>query len=162
MWRKLNQLIVRLWTMSRQGDVRTQAKSTKEVAELLSDKEFNPSDYMRARRPELFSDSISATEVSLTREVFEYHLDTLTSRKEETIFEHFCRRLAEREICPNLLPQTGPTGGGDSKTDSENYPVAESIAIRWYEGEDPIAAEQRWAFAFSAMKKWRPKVISDV
>ena len=140
--------------MSQGKDVRPRVKSTKEIEKLLSNEEFRPSDFMRARRPELFSDSTNSPGVFLTREVFEYHLDTLTSRKQETVFEHFCRRLAEREICPNLLPQTGPTGGGDSKTDSENYPVAESIAMRWYEGIDSsAAAKERWAFAFSAKKK---------
>ena len=69
--------------------------------------EFKPSEYMRARRPELFSDSITVEEEPLLgREVFEYHLDTLTSRKQEYEFEHFARRLAERELCPNLIPQT--------------------------------------------------------
>jgi hypothetical protein len=138
-------------------------KSSKELSDLFSKEEFKPSEYMRARRPELFSDSRIESEPLLSRELFEYHLETLTSRKEEAKFEHFSRRLCEREICPNLLPQTGPTGGGDSKTDSENYPVAESIAMRWYEGVDPVAsAKERWSFAFSAKKKWRQKAISDV
>lgn len=86
---------------------------------------------MRARRPELFSDSKIVGEAHLTREVFEYRLETLTNRKEETIFEHFARRLAEKEICPNLLTQTGPTGGGDSKVDAETYPVADALSVRW-------------------------------
>jgi hypothetical protein len=149
--------------MNERKDARPRVKSTKEVADALSNEDFRPSDFMRARRPNLFSDSTNSPGASLTKEGFEYHLETLTNRKEETVFEHFCRRLAEREICPNLLPQTGPTGGGDSKTDSENYPVAESIAMRWYEGEDSAAAaKERWAFAFSAKKKWRPKLDSDV
>lgn len=137
-------------------------KSSKELSEQLTRGDFKPSRYMRARRPELFSDSTVESQSLLSRQLFEYHLDTLTSRKEETVFEHFARKLSEREICPNLLPQTGPTGGGDSKTDSENYPVAKAIAMRWFEGDPETAAAQRWAFAFSAMKKWRPKIISDV
>lgn len=124
--------------------------------------EFRPSEFMRARRPELFSDSKVISEPRLTREIFEYHLETLTSRKEETVFEHFARRLAEKEVCPNLLPQTGPTGGGDSKVDTETYPVAESISLRWYEGLEKGANSERWAFAFSAKKNWRSKVQSDV
>jgi hypothetical protein len=72
----------------------------------------------RTPSPELFSDSRLVEQPRLTREVFEYHLETLTSRKQEIEFEAFCRRLAEKELCPNLLPQTGPTGGGDSKVDS--------------------------------------------
>lgn len=148
--------------MNRRKPSSDKPKSSKELSEQLTKHEFRPSEYMRARRPELFSDSTAESQSLLGRELFEYHLETLTSRKEETKFEHFARRLCEREICPNLLPQTGPTGGGDSKTDSENYPVAKSIAMRWYKGDPAASAEQRWAFAFSAMKKWRPKVISDV
>ncbi len=89
---------------------------------------------MRSRHPDLFSDSSLANDYFLTQSVLEYHLDTLTSRKQEYDFENFCRRLSEKEICPNLLPQTGPLGGGDSKVDSENYPVADKIIENWYEG----------------------------
>lgn len=117
---------------------------------------------MRARHPELFSDSCVTSLPTLTKEVFEYHLELLTSRKEETVFEHFCRRLAEKELCPNLSPQTGPTGGGDSKCDAETYPVAEQIALRWYEGQASVATQERWALAFSAKQEWRSKVRSDV
>ena len=56
-------------------------------------KDFKPSEFMRARRPELFSDSKIYKEPRLTREVFEYHFDTLTNRKQENEFEHFCRKL---------------------------------------------------------------------
>lgn len=122
----------------------------------------SPSEFMRARRPELFSDSEIIRETLITREMFEYHLDTLTSRKQEIQFEHFCRQLAEKEICPNLRPQTGPTGGGDSKADSETYPVADGIALRWYEGLAREASEERWAFAFSTKKTWVAKAESDV
>lgn len=117
---------------------------------------------MRARRPELFSDSQAITEFRLTRGLLEYHLDTLTNRKQETEFEHFARRLAEKEICPNLIPQTGPTGGGDSKTDTETYPVSEAISERWYHGIGQEARDERWAFAFSAKKKWKTKVQNDI
>jgi hypothetical protein len=122
-----------------------------------------PSDYMRARRPSLFSDSKTHRQPQLSRPAFEYFLKTITSRKQEVDFEYFCRRLAEKEICPNLLPQTGPTGGGDSKVDSETYPVAREISMRWYEGEcGNRAANESWAFAFSAKEHWRPKVQDDV
>jgi hypothetical protein len=121
----------------------------------------NPSELMRARHPDLFSDTRVDEALSLPRAVFEYHLDTITSRKQEYEFEHFCRKIAEKEICPNLRVQTGPTGGGDSKVDTETYPVAEEIAERWWTGE-PSAGRERWAFAFSAKKAWKPKVKADV
>jgi hypothetical protein len=112
-------------------------------------------------RPHLFSDTQPDTSPRLPKTHFEYHLETLTSRKQEYEFEHFCRKLAEKEICPNLRTQTGPTGGGDSKVDTETYPVADEIAERWWIGE-PAAGSQRWAFAFSAKKEWREKLKSDV
>lgn len=129
---------------------------TKDLEEMLS-----PSDLMRARHPDLFSDTIVDEVERLPKPVFEYHLDSLTNRKQEYEFEYFCRKLAEKEICPNLRPQTGPTGGGDSKVDTETYPVAEEIALRWWSGS-PAAGAERWAFAFSAKKAWKAKVASDV
>jgi hypothetical protein len=123
---------------------------------------IQPSAFLRALRPELFSDSRAVEQPRLTRAVFEYYLDTLTSRKQEIEFETFCRRLAEKELCPNLLPQTGPTGGGDSKVDSETYPVSGEISDRWYVSKPQEAGEGRWAFAFSAKEDWRTKVQQDV
>ncbi|MBN2797413.1 MAG: hypothetical protein JXR88_18535 [Clostridia bacterium] len=70
--------------------------------------------------------------------------------------------LAEKTICPNLLPQTGPTGGGDSKVDSETYPVSDDISSRWYFGVGNKNSQERWAFAISAKKDWKSKVKFDV
>ena len=123
---------------------------------------FKPSDFMRGRRPGLFSDTVVKRGPLLTRAQLEYHLETLTARKQEIAFENFCRQLAQKEICPNLLPQTGPTGGGDSKADTQTYPVADALSLRWLEGVGREAAQERWAFAFSAKKDWRGKVESDV
>lgn len=124
--------------------------------------EFSPREFLRARRPEKFSDSFVEERQTLDRSMLEYHLGTITSRKQEYRFERFARHLAEREICPNLLPQTGPTGGGDSKVDSETYPVADDLSLGWYMGIGREAASKRWAFAFSAKEKWRGKARSDV
>ncbi len=121
----------------------------------------SPRELMRARHPDLFSDSVVEERPILARPVFEYHLETLTARKEEYQFEHFCRLIAEKEICPNLRVQTGPTGGGDSKVDSETYPVAKEISDRWWLGE-PSGGSERWAFAFSAKKAWKPKLEADI
>jgi len=123
---------------------------------------FAPRNYMRGRRPERFSDSIRVERPVLDRPVLEHHLATLTSRSQEAQFEEFGRKLAQREVCPNLIPHTGPTGGGDSKVDSETYPVAPAIAASWYVGTGGQSANERWAFAISAKKVWKPKVKSDV
>jgi hypothetical protein len=120
-----------------------------------------PSDFMRAWHPELFSDSVE-TEPPLPRELFEFHLDEITSKRKELEFEDFCRRLAERELCPNLRPQTGPIGGGDSGVDAATYPVSQDLAERryWYSVASPPGGP--WAFAFSAKKAWHAKVSEDV
>jgi len=126
--------------------------------------QFRPSAYMRARRPYLFSDTEIGQQAHLDRTTFEYHLETLTNRKQELDFEHFARRLAEKEICPNLLPQTGPTGGGDSKVDSETYPVSRHVSDRWYyaDARGREGSTERWAFAFSTKEDWRTKVRNDI
>lgn len=121
---------------------------------------LKPSEFLKGRRPEEYSDSFENLEIQPSKSLLEYHLETLTNRGQENEFERFARMMAEHLICPNLLPQTGPTGGGDSKVDSETYPVADDIAMRWYQGSD--SSEQRWAFAFSAKKDWKPKVKSDI
>ena len=139
-------------------------RRTKSVADLIDDSggAHSPSQFMRARRPELFSDSKTLSESQLSKDVLDYRLGILTSKKQEIDFEHFCRRIAEAEICPNLAAQTGPTGGGDSKVDSENYPVSTNINSRWYYGVPNNSQEERWAFAFSAKREWRSKVKADV
>jgi hypothetical protein len=123
--------------------------------------DFEPAEYMRLQHPDLFSDSTPISRPQLSRELFEYYLETLTNRNQETEFAYFCRRLAEKEICPNLRAQTGPTGGGDSKADSETIPVSTALSELWV-GADPRAGDERWAFAFSAKKDWKAKVRSDV
>ncbi|MDP3922616.1 MAG: hypothetical protein Q8Q84_04495, partial [Hydrogenophaga sp.] len=129
----------------------------------MNTENVNPSyrEFMRARRPQLFSDTLRTEIGEMDRRQFEFHLMSLTSRKEETAFENFARVLAEKELCPNLIPQTGPTGGGDSKVDTETYPVASTIATLWFEG-NPSSASERWGFAVSAKADWKPKVRSDV
>lgn len=122
---------------------------------------FSPRRYMRARRPHLFSDSKQLSIPSVTREVLSHHIETLTNQTDESAFETFARRLAAKFISPNLKPQTGPFGGGDGKTDSETYPVAEAVAQRWFVS-DTAGAHEHWAFAFSCQKGWRSKVRKDV
>ncbi len=116
----------------------------------------------RNMHPEQFSDSFIVKRGKLDRDFLDYYLDTLTNRNMDKQFEELCRHIAEVEICPNLLPQTGPTGGGDSKVDSETYPVSDSITEMWYSTLGNKAGSERWAFAISAKKDWKAKVKSDV
>lgn len=128
----------------------------------LADQQFSPRDFMRSRRPELYSDLAPERQPIVDKTFLNFVLAQLTEEKKEIQFETFCRKLAEKEICPNLLPQTGPTGGGDSKVDSETYPVSDAIADRWYIGDPQRASRERWAFAISAKANWRSKAKDDV
>lgn len=130
-------------------------------SESSKESKLSPRELMEQRHPELFSDSVQVTEPSpVSRSLLLFHLGNITAEKQENQFEQFCTRLACREICPNLIPQTGPSGGGDSKVDSETYPVAKEIAMRWCIGD--ASASERWAIAISAKQDWRSKCQSDV
>lgn len=121
-----------------------------------------PSEYYRMRRPEYFSDSKVSSEVLLTKEVLAFELEKISTNQKQDLFEGFCRRLIEKVIAPNLIPQTGPTGGGDGKTDAETYPVSEEISDRWFIPENGWNKDEKWAFAISAKKEWKSKAQSDI
>ena len=124
--------------------------------------DLRPSVFYRREHPDYFSDTTEVAEPELPKDLLVFHLDQLTASKKEREFEDFCRRLAEHEICPNLMPQTGPVGGGDSKTDSSTYPVDPELAQhRWWVGHTAPANED-WAFAFSTKRDWRAKVKADI
>lgn len=122
---------------------------------------ISPSEFMRELRPEYYSDTENREVYILESPVFEYHLETITNRNETHKFEVFCRQLCQRTICPNLRAHTGPDGGGDSKVDTETHPVANEVSILFFIGE-PLAGQERWAFAISAKKDWKAKVRDDV
>lgn len=128
----------------------------------MQPKEISPKNFLKARRPERYSDSFIEEASRLDKGVVDHHLHTLTSRSQEFDFQEFARHLLQREVCPNLLPQSGPTGGGDSKVDSETYPISDDHSLVWFVGTGRDAAKERWAFAFSAGEDWRSKVQSDI
>nr|WP_288810425.1 hypothetical protein [uncultured Sphingobacterium sp.] len=121
-----------------------------------------PSQFYRGQRPEYFSDSKTVSKVVLPREQLDYILSQLATNQKHDNFESLCTKLAEKLIIPNLIPQVGPTGGGDGKTDSETYPVSSFISERWYIGENKWNESENWAIAISAKSEWKSKVKSDV
>lgn len=121
-----------------------------------------PSEFYKNRRPENFSDSEKTYVVELPKETFAHELSMTSTNMKQDAFETFCRRLSEKFISPNLIPQVGPTGGGDGKTDSETYPVSEIVSDRWFTPENSWNRDENWAFAFSAKKDWKTKVKGDV
>jgi len=121
-----------------------------------------PSQFYRNLRPEFFSDSKIVAKVILPREQLDYEISQISINLKHDSFASLCKRLGEKLISPNLIPQVGPTGGGDGKTDSETYPVSNFISDRWFVSSNKWNEDENWAFAISSVQKWKPKVISDV
>src|SRR5690242_21070032 len=121
----------------------------------------SPKEFMKQRRPERFSDSAVVKKALLNRTILEYKFGEITPNNQEQQFQNFCFKLAQLEIAPNLRPQTGPSGGGDSKADAETFPVSEFTRLNYWEGIENGAGE-RWAIAISAKKEWIGKVKNDV
>ncbi|MGN6299436.1 MAG: hypothetical protein ACTHM7_21770 [Ginsengibacter sp.] len=129
----------------------------------MNDKKIQtPSQFYRRRRPEYFSDSKIVAKAILPREQLDYEISQISTTQKQDSFENLCRKLAEKLITPNLIPQVGPTGGGDGKTDAETYPVSNFISERWFVSDNKWNENENWAFAMSAKKDWKTKVKSDV
>lgn len=116
----------------------------------------------RQNRPWKFSDSKVVRKAELTKEVFQYQMDRFSADMKQDQFENLTRSLALRFVTPNLIPQTGPTGGGDGKTDLETHPVADEIAEKWYVADGGCRGSEKWAVAISCKEEWETKVKGDV
>lgn len=129
----------------------------------MNDKKITtPSRFYRHRRPEYFSDSKIVAKAILPREQLDYEISKISTNLKQDSFVNLCRKLAEKLISPNLIPQVGPTGGGDGKTDIETYPVSNFISDRWFISDNKWNEDEKWAFAISAKEDWKGKVNSDV
>lgn len=118
--------------------------------------------FYRILRPQYFSDSKVVYEIPLTRELFDTQLALLSTKKMQSEFENFVVACACRLITPNIKPQTGPDGGGDGKVDAETYAVSADISDKWFVDDEGASGDEKWAFAISCKKSWKPKVESDV
>ncbi|MCC5924471.1 MAG: hypothetical protein JJT77_11860 [Crocinitomicaceae bacterium] len=123
---------------------------------------MKPSEFYKSRRPEYFSDSQLIQQAVLTRELLSFELSQISTNQKQDQFETLARRLAEKFITPNLIPQVGPTGGGDGKTDFETHPVSVRISDRWFIPENGWENNEKWAFAVSSKSQWKSKLKSDI
>lgn len=120
-----------------------------------------PSQLYRLMRPEYFSDSIVEVE-KMTRDQFKYLMSQLSTDQRQDAFEEFTRRCVQRLITTNIIPQTGPTGGGDAKADLISYPVSKAMSSLWTVPDGGSNGNEKWAFAISTVQKWNTKMDSDV
>ena len=121
---------------------------------------MEPRDLLKKLHPNQFSDSKVVDKIECPREILDFHLSRLSEQNKHFDFEEFIRKLLEREVCPNLIEETGPAGGGDGKVDTENYPVARDIQNFWWYGLN--GDNDRWAFAISLRKDWKSKCDGDI
>lgn len=121
---------------------------------------MEPKELLKKLHPNQFSDSKIIDKIECPRELLDFHLSKLSEQNKHFDFEDFIRRLLEREICPNLIEETGPAGGGDGKVDTENYPVSEDIQNYWWYGFN--GKNDRWAFAVSLKESWKSKCDGDI
>lgn len=121
---------------------------------------MEPRDLLKKLHPNQFSDSKIIDKIECPRELLEFHLSKLSEQNKHFDFEEFIRKLLEREVCPNLIEETGPAGGGDGKVDTENYPVAKDIQNFWWYGLN--SDNDKWAFAVSLKKDWKTKCNGDI
>lgn len=120
-----------------------------------------PSQLYRLMRPEFFSDSTMEPE-KMTRAQFKYELSQISTNQKQDAFEEFTRRCVQKLITPNIIPQTGPTGGGDAKADLISYPVSKATSSLWTVPEGGSNGNEKWTFAISSVQKWSTKMDSDV
>ncbi|MEQ1822073.1 MAG: hypothetical protein ABL949_06170 [Fimbriimonadaceae bacterium] len=120
----------------------------------------SPREYYKEQHPSEFSDSQLEEVTDFDREVINHALTSITTNNQEQSFERFCFRVCEERVCANLIPNTGPAGGGDGKVDADTFPVADSHA--YFDGVGRQTTNERWAFAISAKQAWKQKVQSDV
>lgn len=76
-------------------------------------------------------------------------------------FAQLAGRLIHRRKCPNIVPATEPSAGGDYGQDARSQRVlldSEGL-FRLY--ASPPAVSERWIFAFSITKEWKAKLASD-
>jgi hypothetical protein len=79
-------------------------------------------------------------------------------------FEHLCRHLTRRKICPNIVPSTGPVaGGGDQGADFETYKVADFGKHDLHSTDFfARAVEEKWLFACSLEQNYKKKIRTDL
>ena len=119
-----------------------------------------PSQLYRVMRPEYFSDSVNEKE-RVSREQFKYILSRVSTDQRQDAFEELTRRCVIKLITPNIIPQTGPTGGGDAKADLLSFPVSK-ITSSFFIITECINGNEKWAFAISSVQKWSAKMDSDI
>ena len=95
--------------------------------------------------------------------IIKYFVETLNRENGGTLFEQVASTLAEKEICSNILPSTGPFGGGDMGIDLRTHKtyLESSNSFRLYNSTEKTPTKEKIIFAFSIEKDWKSKINND-
>ncbi len=96
--------------------------------------------------------------------IIEYFIETLNRDNGGSVFEKIASSLVESEICSNIIPATGPFGGGDHGIDLEthnSFLVESSKQFRLYTSQPASHVKEKIIFAFSIDKNWKSKLNKD-
>lgn len=121
---------------------------------------MEPKELLKKLHPNQFSDSKRVEKINCPQDLLNYKLSILSEKNMQFDFENLVRKLMEREVCPNLIEETGPASGGDGKVDTENYPVSKDLQKFWYYGINEH--NEKWAVAISLKKDWKSKCTADI
>ncbi|OGD84121.1 hypothetical protein A2572_03275 [Candidatus Collierbacteria bacterium RIFOXYD1_FULL_40_9] len=98
--------------------------------------------------------------------IIEYTLETLNRENGGAKFENLATDLAEKEICSNIIPSTGPYGGGDkgvdAKTHDTKYLYESGDTYRLFQSPLSVPAKEKTIFAYSINKDWKNKLKKDL
>ena len=109
------------------------------------------------------SEEMAAPSVSLEQaaKLIAFALSELGSENAHHEFEHLCRHVTRRRICPNIVPATGPvSAGGDQGADFESYRTSSASQPRTQFFSK--AVQEKWLFACSLEKNYKKKIRSDL
>ncbi len=76
-------------------------------------------------------------------------------------FAQLAEKLLHRRKCAKIVPATEPSSGGDLGQDARTGRVLLDSDGRFRLYASPPTIPERWIFAFSVTKDWKPKLMSD-
>lgn len=101
----------------------------------------------------------------MTDKLIEYTLETLNRDNGGAKFENLATDLAEKEICSNIIPSTGPYGGGDKGVDAKTHSTIlteSSGTYRLFQSPVTTPTNKKMIFAYSINKDWKDKLKKDI
>lgn len=104
----------------------------------------------------------AATYRPVSRKYLRYLLEGLNDEDRGSgTFAQLAEKLLHRRKCANIVPATEPSSGGDLGQDARTGQVLLDSDGRFRLYASPPTTPERWIFAFSVTKEWKPKLMSD-